>query len=643
MSDYLAYILFKAVASCVRLFPPEFSLFLGRRLGDAMYYLDARHRAVAYANIRTAFGTGLSAQEACRLIRKFYRNLGQSLIEIFFIPFVDKKYFEKYITVEGRHYIEEAFKKKRGVIFLGAHAGSWELSNVICANLGFPFNLLVRDQKKFPRLERLLNSYRSLKGCNLIQRQNQTRELIAALKKNEAVGMTVDQGGKTGTLVDFFGRPASMATGAIRLALKYDSVILPAYYTRIRGPYIKTIIEEPFEVQRSADQEEDVRQNLKRLMPVFEKNIRRFPADYLWTYKVWKYSANKRILILSDGKAGHLRQAEGCAKLSQSALRDMGIRCEIETAKVDFKNGFAKSAMALSSCLAGRYACQGCLWCLKAFLEKESYENLAAKNPDLVISCGAALAPVNFVLSAQSQARSVALMRPSVLSTRRFDLVIMPRHDRPPRRKNVIVTEGALNPVDGEYLKEESQKLRSAARYEPKAVSIGLLIGGDTKGFILKKETVAAVIRQVKSAAERISSDILVTTSRRTSPEIEALVKMEFKGYPRTGLLVIANEKNIPGAAGGIIGLSSFVVCSPESISMVSEAAASGKYVLVFRAEGLSLKHTRFLGHFAANHYIYLTEGSALGGKIEGIWQSRPEAKSPDDGLLVKEAVKRIF
>jgi KDO2-lipid IV(A) lauroyltransferase len=508
MSDYLAYILFKIVASFARLLPPEFSLFLGRRLGDALYYLDAKHRAVAYANIRSAFGTGLLAAEACRLTRKFYRNFGQSLIEIFFIPFADKKYFEKYVTVEGRQHIEEAFKKKRGVILLGAHAGSWELSNVICANLGFAFNLLVRDQKKFPRLERLLNSYRSSKGCKLIQRQNQTRELIEALKRNEAVGMTVDQGGKSGSLVNFFGRPASMATGAIRLALKYDSVILPAYYTRIRGPYIKTVFEEPFEVERDTGEEEDIQRNLERLAPIFEKNIRNFPADYLWTYKIWKHAQDKRILILSDGKAGHLRQAQGCAQLAQSAFHDAGMRAEIETAEVNFKNDFAKSAMTLGSCLAGRYGCQGCLWCLKTFLERESYENLIRKNPDLIISCGAGLAPVNYVLSAQSQAKSVSLMRPSVLSTGRFDLVIMPRHDRPPHRNNVAVTEGALNLVDEEYLKEQSEKLRLVVSCQLSVVRIGLLIGGDAKGFTLKKEIMAEVIRQLKQAAQNLDADI---------------------------------------------------------------------------------------------------------------------------------------
>lgn len=655
MSDYLAYILFKIIAFFARLLPPEFSLFLGRRLGDALYYLDAKHRVIAYANIRSAFGAKLSAAQVCGLTRKFYRNFGQSLIEIFFIPFFDKRYFEKYVTVEGRRHIDEAFKKKRGVILLGAHAGSWEFSNVICANLGFPFNLLVRDQKDFPRLEALLNSYRSLKGCKLIQRQNQTRELIEALNKNEAVGMTIDQGGRSGSLVNFFGRSASMATGAIRLALKYDSVILPAYYARIRGPYIKTVIEEPFEVEKSADQKNDIQINLERLIPIFEKNIDNFPADYLWTYKIWKYDLNKRILILNDGKAGHLRQAQKCAQICESAFQDAGMRAEIEIVDVKFKNNFAKFAMTLSSCFALKFSCQGCLWCLRNFLEKESHKNLTGKFPDLIISCGAGLAAVNYVLSSQSQAKSVSLMRPSVLSARRFDQVIVPRHDHPPHCKNITVTEGALNLIDEKYLKEQSDKLMSPrhsldfardslrSQVTRSQEYLGLLIGGNAKGFTLKKELMAEVIRQVKEAAEKIGADILVTTSRRTSKEVEELVRQEFKDCRRTKLLVIANESNIPEAVGGILGLSSIIICSPESISMISEAASSKKYVLVFRAQGLSHKHSRFLDYFAGNKYIYLTQSDTLGGQIEEIWKNKPDVRVLKDDLIVKEAIKRIL
>jgi len=62
----------------------------------------------------------------------------------------------------------------------------------------------VRDQRH-PRLNALLNAYRKRHGCKLIQRKNETRQLVEALLANEAVGMTMDQGGKSGEPVKFFG------------------------------------------------------------------------------------------------------------------------------------------------------------------------------------------------------------------------------------------------------------------------------------------------------------------------------------------------------------------------------------------------------------------------------------------------------
>jgi lauroyl/myristoyl acyltransferase/mitochondrial fission protein ELM1 len=642
--DYLSCILFRVLAFFVKCVPVTFSLFLGGRLGDLLYYFSCRHKSIAYSNIKTAFGKRFSPRELNRLTHEFYRSFGQNLMEIFFIPFFDKKYFDRYVSFQGREFISEAFKNGKGVILLGVHAGSWELSNVICANLGFAFNLFVRDQR-YPRLNKLLNHYRSQKGCKIIERQNQTRALIEALKNNEAVGLTADQGGRQGLRVKFFGKSASMPTGAVRLALKYDSVILPAFYTRIKGAYIRTIIEPPFKVKKTGDPQKDIWDNLQEIIHIFERNIERHIKDYLWSYKIWKYADENNILILSDGKAGHLRQAQAVAKIAKHCLEARQMRANIETVEIKFRNSFSKSAFLFGSCLAGKYRCQGCLWCLRAFLEKDNYEFLIHKKFDIIISCGFSLAPVNYVLARENLAKSIAVMRPSLLSTKRFDLVIMPKHDAPQKRKNVIVTEGALNLIDDEYLKEQTKMLLEAQGSRLKATGfyIGLLIGGDSKDFHLKSDQVLEVIRQAKSVAEKLDANILLTTSRRTSAKIEGLVKGEFKDCPRCKLLVIANENNIPMAVGGILGLSEFIIVSAESISMISEAINSKKYVLVFESGGLRKKHRAFIENCRKNKYIYLTQSHDLSKKIEDLWFNKPEVSTPADNLMIEAAIKKIL
>lgn len=630
MADYLACILFRLLGPIIRFLPLAVSFFLGRRLGDLFYYFDLKHRALAYNNIRTAFSEK-PPQQIEHITKEFYRAFGQNFIEIFLIPLVDKRYTDKYVTLEGIENIREGFLKKRGMLLVSVHAGDWEFTNIISANTGVPYNLFVREQK-FPRLNNLLNVYRRQKGCKVIQRENQTRRLIEALRDNEGIGMSLDQGGASGLVVKFFGKAASMASGAVRIALKYNTLILPVFITRVRGPYLKVLIDPAFEVSKTDDPQKDMKENLQKLVRIFERRIERYPQEYLWSYKVWKYSNERRILILSDAKAGHLRQSQALAGIVKNYFANKAITTEVEIIEPGFKNRFSRLILSAAVYLSGRYSYRIYLWCVKNFLSRDTYDMLMKLKPDIVISAGSSLAALNVLLSRYNLCRSITAMRPSFLPTHDFDLVVMPRHDRPPRKKNIVITEGALN------LSDRHGSLADAA-----GNSIGLLIGGDAKNFTLSAQDIKEVSVQVKAAAQKLNMDILVTTSRRTSAEIESVVKQEFTDYPACRLLIIANEKNTPEAVGMIFQASRIIVVSPESISMVSEAAASGRYAVVFDAPGLGIKHRRFLENLCVKKYIYLSAPDGLNRAIENIWLSKPEINVLNDNLAVAEAIRKIL
>jgi len=641
LTDYLACILFRAFSPLIRKLPVGLAFFLGRRIGDIVYCFDVKHKAISCFNIKRALGERISPAAAGAITRQFYRTFGENLIDIFLIPRMDKKYIARYIKFEGLDYISEGFKRGKGVIFLSVHAGSWELSNVISTRLGLDFSLFVRDQR-YPRLEELLNSYRRQGTGKIIKRQAQTRELIRALRNNQAIGMTADQGGKTGTQVKFFGLYASMPSGAVRLALEYDATLIPVFYARLEGPYLKVIIGPPFKIKRSGSPEHDISVNLQEVVGFFERHILEHPKEYLWSHKIWKYTCQKSILILDDGKAGHLVQSQALADLISDNFKDRGISTNVSSQRVQFKSKLARSLLVLSSSLSGKYHCQGCLWCLRSFLQEPSYQLLTNAGPDIIISCGSSLAPVNYILSRQNLAKSLVIMRPSILSTRRFDAVIMARHDRPPMRKNVIIIDGALNRIDQAYLRSQAVNLSSRLEIAKDFV-LGILIGGDTKSFHLRPVLIKEIIKRAKDILFEFDGEVLITTSRRTPRRIEDLLKKEFGDYPRCKMLIIANENNIPDAVAGILALSSILVVSPESISMVSEAAASKKYVFVFNAPGIGNRHRAFLNNFAQRKYIYLTEPCDLKRRIKDIYLDRPPVSLPRDNLVIKEALKKIL
>ncbi len=644
MSDYCAYILLKVVGPLIRILPFAVSFYIGRVAGDIYYLVSFKRRATVYANIKTALGEKFSPAELRDATRGFFRAFGQNIIEIFYTPKFNKKYLARYVAFEGYHNVEEGFKKGKGVIFAAMHAGGWEMSNIICANLGFPFSMFVREQN-FPRAGRVLNSYRSSKGCRLIQRENELRELIRVLKANESVALTLDQGGRNGTSVKFFDKYASMSSGAVRLALKLDCALVPVFPIRVKGPYIKFFVEPAFKLKTTGDLENDVRDNLQELVKIFEKYIALYPREYLWSYKIWKYSSEKNILILSDGKTGHIRQSQALAKACGDYWGGKGITARVNTLEVKFKNSFSSRALILANCLSGKYICQGCMFCLRSFLSRESYLELLKSKPDVIISCGSSLVPVNYQLSRESRAKSLVIMRPSVFSYNRFDLVVMAKHDRPLRRKNTAVIEGALNLISREYLEAQARELirEAGILFSGSQLGLGLLLGGNTKDFQLAEAPVKEVLRQLKDACVKFNAQLLATTSRRTPEAIDALFKNELHGFERVKLAIIAREKNYSSAVGGILGLSRIVVVSSESVSMISEAVSSLKYVVVFKSRGLSARKKLFLDNFAQNGNIYLVEPEGLGRVIEQIIVNPPEIKPLKNEQIIKESLRRIL
>jgi Kdo2-lipid IVA lauroyltransferase/acyltransferase len=644
LTDCAISILLKVFGPLIRFLPPGVSFFISRRLGDLFFVLDLRHRAIVYANIKTALGDKLLPAQIRRVTLSYYRAFAQNIFEIFYIPKFDRKYLEKFVEIEGLENVKEGFQRGKGVIFVAMHAGGWELANIICANLGFPFSMFVREQN-FPRVEKILNFYRSSKGCRVIQRGNDLRELIRVLKANESVVMTIDQGGKNGIAVKFFDKCASMASGAVRLALKLDCSLIPVFPIRINGAHIKFFMEPAFKLQSTGKLDEDVQSNLQGLVKIFEKYIARYPQEYLWTYKSWKYSRQKNILILSDGKAGHLRQSQALAGLVLDRLKAQKITGHIYTEEVKFKSGLAAKGLTLANCLSGKYICQGCMLCLKTFLEKESYFRLIKAKPEVIISCGSSLVPVNYQLSRESRAKSLVIMRPSLFSTRRFDLVVMSKHDRPLRRKNVAVIESALNLVDEDYLKSQARQLCRDAGMPNllDQLNFGLLLGGNTKDFSLESALVKEVLVGLKAAAAKFKAGILATTSRRTPAGVEALVKSELLGCDWARLVIIANEKNYSSAVGGILGLSQIVVVSSESVSMISEAVSSLKHVVVFRSKGLSARHRMFLDNLAGNGYIHLADAGDIGRVLEGLYRDQPSIKPLKDKQIILDSLRRII
>ncbi len=647
MKDYCLFVTAKILGWFFMSLPMGVALYLAKVIGTIGYYFDFKHKKIVYTNIKIALGKTKSLEEINTIVKKSFQNFCQHIVEVLCLPKITHGYIEKYVSFENKDVITDAIKENRGLIVSSMHFGSWELSFILCDRLGPPFKIIAREHEKYARTDRLLNAYRQLRPESVLYRGSSPREMVKVIQNKEILGMVLDQGGREGQLVEFFGKNASMPTGALRLSLKFDVPIVVTFIVRENGPFHRIILKR-LAIEKTGDTEKDIETNLKKVMRLAEEIIRQYPEQYMWFYKVWKYSDERKVVILNDGKTGQLRQSQAVADILVDELRKRDFKPAVETIEVRFNSKFSKGMLALCSLPAAERHCQGCLWCLKKFLEKSSYENLSRIKADFIISGGSALSNINYILSNDSLAKSVSILKPNLLSTNRFNLVIMPRHDCPPQKENVVMTNGSLNLINEGYLREQSAKLIS--RYptlaQDRLKTIGVLLGGDTKGYKISCEAVKILISELKNIAESLDLQIMLTTSRRTPAESENLIKENLKNFPRCKLLIIANENNIPEAVGGILGLSDIIIASDDSISMVSEAATSGRYVIVVetaKESGSRNKHKRFLESLTKEEYIFLAKPNNIADAIRQILNNRPSIIKLEDRDTVASAIKKIL
>ncbi|MBU1871966.1 MAG: mitochondrial fission ELM1 family protein, partial [Candidatus Omnitrophica bacterium] len=616
--------------------------FIGRAIGRLGYLLDSKHTGVAYRNLRLAFSDKYSIPQLKAMLRKNYENFGMNIVETLRLSGVNQGYIKRYIKIKGKENMDNALRNKKGAIILGSHFGSWEISLTMAGILNYPFYMLTEEQSKNPLLDAFLNRIREKYGTGILK-AGELRQIIKALKENKLVGIVTDHGIKEGVFIDFFGRKVRTSTIAARISLQLNVPILITYLRRARGPEHELVILPPLLMNKALSPDQAIAAGLEKINKITEEYIRKNPEQYFWFYKRFKYSRQRNILLLHDGKAGHVRQLQAVSGFILEEAKKKDLDIEIKEVEVRFRNKFSSILQALSLGLSRRGQCRGCSWCIKHFLLPKTFKELESYYADLVVSCGSSSAAVNLALAAENQAKSVVLMRPGALSTKRFDLIIMPRHDNPAPGKNIVQSEGALNLINERYINSQAANLKSRVKIE-EGLLLGLLLGGDTKRFKLDIESLKPLLTQVKSFLEKHDARILITTSRRTPSWAEALLKQEFGNYSRCKLLVIANEENIPEAVGGILGLSKIVVVSPESISMISEAASSGRYVVVFNPpDYIGIRHNRFLQYFSSKKYIYLTKSSNIFGVLDEIITQKPEIVKLEDGLPVKQALTRLL
>ena len=244
---------------------------------------------VARRNLSFALAD-LSPCEREAILRGVYRTLARSLLCFARFPRLSRDNIPGWIRYEGYKHFEQALACGKGVLFLTAHLGNWELSALAHGLYGNPMHIVVRPLDN-PRLDRLAARYRTLSGNRIIEKTDSPRRIFEALGANQAVGMLIDQNVSpdNGVFVEFFGKQACASTGLTKIALRTGAAVIPGFalWDAAEGRYVLRFWP-PVEMTLHGDPDTDVRTNTQRMHTVLEQIIRQYPDQWLWIHRRWK-------------------------------------------------------------------------------------------------------------------------------------------------------------------------------------------------------------------------------------------------------------------------------------------------------------------------------------------------------------------
>ena len=267
------------------------------------------------------------------------------------------------------------------------------------------------------------------------------------------------------------------------------------------------------------------------------------------------------------------------------------------------------------------------LWLLALSAPGTHGDRLQPPWPRLVIGAGGrAAAPALAIRKAAGgHCLAVQIQDPKIAPSR-FDLMVVPEHDRV-RGANVLVTQGAVHRVTRAKLEAAALEWQQRLGHLPRP-RVAVLIGGNNGVYRFGPEQMRPLADQLAGLA-RTGVGLMITPSRRTGAQSEGMLRAALEGLPA---YIWNGEGENPYF--GMLGLADHVIATADSISMITEASATGKPVHVAALPGGSAKFKRF-------HQGMINSGIVrpFTGSLE-TWDYRPLDETARAGERIRQMMQ---
>jgi KDO2-lipid IV(A) lauroyltransferase len=293
VEHFAVFLLASLVNRLVACLSPRMARRLGAALGKLGFTLARGERHAVLRHLMWAFGGTMSEDERLELARRVFINAGITAAEWPFLTAGRTAALLEKVTIEGEEHLREAEATSRGLLFLTAHYGDWELMTPVMVPKmkDREVGVVARDLKN-PWLNEVTVRTRQSHGARVFPRGSTGRDYVRFLREGNGLAVLGDidttKGG--GIFVNFFGRPAWTQTGIARLAYLGRASILPVFIKRDPDDPARHVvtIEPALPEPEGVTADEYVALMTQAFTKAIEKAVRERPDQWMWMHRRWR-------------------------------------------------------------------------------------------------------------------------------------------------------------------------------------------------------------------------------------------------------------------------------------------------------------------------------------------------------------------
>jgi len=285
----IEYIFFRSFSFIIKLLPLRLIQKSGIVLGRLAYPLLKSRREVALRNLQNAFPEMVNQQREQIALHSF-QNISTTFIELPWLQNMTKETIKQRVCIDNLELIEQLLAKKKGIVFLSAHFGSWELAvQAIVAYTGIPVSAIAKPQSN-ARVDYIINQWRELFGVKVVPMGVSVREILRTLQQGGIIALVADQTApKESVSVEFFGRQVPTFQGPSVFCLKTGApIVLGCTVRQKNGNYKMHLVHVPSD-DLVGFSDENVLELTQRQVRMTEEIIRQYPEQWMWMHKRWKH------------------------------------------------------------------------------------------------------------------------------------------------------------------------------------------------------------------------------------------------------------------------------------------------------------------------------------------------------------------